>query len=118
VRALVRRGGGGGPAEPTVVGPYTLDLERRTLAVDVRAPVRLTPLELRLMQILLAQAGEAVASERLIAHVWGARGDGDRQLLKQLVHRLRQKIESDPAAPERLETLSGLGYRLRSDDAA
>ena len=115
VRALVRRAGEAGPAEPTVIGPYTLDLERRALAVADAAPVRLTPLELRLVQILLAQAGETVASERLIAHVWGARGDGDRQLLKQLVHRLRQKIESDPAVPERLETVPAVGYRLRRD---
>ena len=50
--------------------------------------------------------------ERLLAHVWGARGDGDRQLLKQLVHRLRQKIEPDPAAPRYLVTEPGEGYRL------
>lgn len=113
VRALVRRASGEAPAEPTVVGPYRLDLERRTLAIGDAAAVRLTPLELRLVQILLAQAGDAVGAERLVAHVWGARGYGDRQLLKQLVHRLRQKIERDPADPRWLETEASAGYRLR-----
>ncbi len=57
--------------------------------------MRLTRLELRLLQILLANAGHTLPAERLLAHVWGSRGSGDRQLLKQLVHRLRQKIEAD-----------------------
>ena len=47
-------------------------------------------------------------------HVWGYRGMGDRQLLKQLVHRLRRKIEADPADPKHLITVSGLGYLLES----
>ena len=96
-----------------MAGPFRLDLERRTLAIEGRPSARLTPLELRLVQALLASAGEPVAAERLIAHVWGGRAEGDRQLLKQLVRRLRQKIERDPAAPELLETDTGVGYRLR-----
>lgn len=117
VRALVRRASGEAPPEPTIVGPYRLDLERSSLAIGEAGAVRLTPLELRLVQILLARAGETVAAERLVAHVWGARGYGDRQLLKQLVHRLRQKIELDPAAPRWLETEANAGYRLRLDPA-
>lgn len=40
---------------------------------------------------------------------------GDRQVLKQLVHRLRQKIETDPAAPVYLVTVAGVGYVLRTE---
>jgi DNA-binding response OmpR family regulator len=115
VRALLRRAQGHAPPEPLVAGSFRLDLEHRTLAVEGRPTVRLTPLELRLVQLLLAHAGEVVPTERLLAHVWGARGAGDRQLLKQLVHRLRQKIEEDPAAPTRLRTEAGAGYALRVD---
>ena len=50
--------------------------------------------------------------ERLVRSVWGHRGSGDRQLLKQLVHRVRQKVEADPADPRFLKTVSGVGYRL------
>jgi DNA-binding response OmpR family regulator len=66
-----------------------------------------------LLQILIANAGHVVATERLLTHVWGHRGSGDRQLLKQLVHRLRHKIEEDPAVPQVLQTESGAGYRLQ-----
>jgi hypothetical protein len=43
-------------------------------------------------------------------HAWGYRGAGDQQILKQLVHRLRQKVERDPAAPEYGLTIPGAGY--------
>jgi DNA-binding response OmpR family regulator len=77
--------------------------------------VRLTKLELRLLQMLLANAGRTVTSDRLLVQVWGHRNSGDRQLLKQLVHRLRQKIEADPAAPQLLQTSAGTGYKLVVD---
>ncbi len=67
------------------------------------------------MQLLLANTGHSVSSDRLLLQVWGHRGAGDRQLLKQLVHRVRQKIERDPANPEILLTVPGAGYRLIVD---
>ena len=74
-------------------------------------PVRLTKLELRLLQMLLAQAGRTVNSDRLLMQVWGHRNSGDRQLLKQLVHRLRHKIEADPAVPQLLQTAAPVGLQ-------
>jgi DNA-binding response OmpR family regulator len=112
VRALLRRGGVEKPA-PLAAGDLTLDVEGGVVSVAGGEPVRLTRLELRLLQILLANAGRTLPSERLLAHVWGSRGAGDRQLLKQLVHRLRQKIEVDAAQPRYLVTISGIGYALR-----
>jgi DNA-binding response OmpR family regulator len=112
VRALLRRAGEEKPM-PLAVGDFSLDLELQSVSVRGGEPVRLTRLELRLLQILLANAGHTLPAERLLAHVWGSRGSGDRQLLKQLVHRLRQKIEADAAAPGYLVTISGLGYALR-----
>jgi DNA-binding response OmpR family regulator len=111
VRALLRRAGletGGA----MTAGTLRLDLESLVLHVGDAAPVKLTKLETRLLQILIANAGHVVGTERLLTHVWGHRGSGDRQLLKQLVHRLRQKIEVDPAAPQVLKTEAGAGYRL------
>jgi DNA-binding response OmpR family regulator len=111
VRALLRRAGleAGGAM---TAGSLRLDLEAHSLQNGSAAPVKLTKLETRLLQILIANAGHVVGTERLLTHVWGHRGSGDRQLLKQLVHRLRQKIEEDPAAPRYLKTESGAGYRL------
>ena len=113
VRALLRRTGGTAP-DLLVAGDLRLDLERRTLQAGARPAVRLTPLEARLVQFLIARAGETVPSERLLVHIWGGRGEGDRQLLKQLVHRLRQKVEPDPASPRYVVTDAGEGYRLET----
>jgi DNA-binding response OmpR family regulator len=117
VRALLRRAGEEKPL-PLAAGDLSLDLESQSVSVRGAAPVRLTRLELRLFQILLANAGHTLPAERLLAHVWGSRGEGDRQLLKQLVHRLRQKIEADAAEPRYLVTVSGVGYALKPSAAA
>jgi DNA-binding response OmpR family regulator len=113
VKALLRRAGMENTA-PLAAGRISLDLEEHTVRVGAHDPVRLTKLELRLLQMLLANAGHAVNSERLLVQVWGHRSGGDRQLLKQLVHRLRQKIEADPAAPAVLRTAAA-GYKLVVD---
>jgi DNA-binding response OmpR family regulator len=110
IKALLRRAGVEGNA-PLAAGRVRLDLEEHTVSIGAAAPVRLTRLELRLLQMLLANAGRSVSSERLLVQVWGHRSGGDRQLLKQLVHRLRHKIETDPAAPSLLRTAAS-GYKL------
>jgi DNA-binding response OmpR family regulator len=110
VRALLRRAGMESNA-PVAAGRVTLDLSEHTVRIGTGEAVRLTKLELRLLQMLLANAGHTVSSERLLVQVWGHRSGGDRQLLKQLVHRLRQKIEADPATPALLQTAAA-GYKL------
>ncbi len=111
IKALLRRAGVESTA-PLAVGRLALDAEEHTAQVGNNPPARLTKLELRLLQMLLANAGRTVNSDRLLMQVWGHRNSGDRQLLKQLVHRLRQKIETDPAAPQLLQTSAGSGYKL------
>jgi DNA-binding response OmpR family regulator len=83
------------------------------LSIGTEREMRLTPLEVRLLQLLFANAGQVVQADRLLTHVWGQRGGGDRQLLKQLVHRLRQKLGDDAEQPRWLETITNAGYRLR-----
>jgi DNA-binding response OmpR family regulator len=113
VKALLRRAGIEA-GDTLSAGSVSLDLEAHTIAIAGGAPLRLTRLETRLLQILVAQAGHVVSAERLLAHVWGHRGSGDRQLLKQLVHRLRHKLEREPAGSDLLQTESGVGYRLKA----
>lgn len=110
-KALLRRAGIESSA-PVAAGVISLDLDEHTVRIGAGAPVRLTKLELRLLQMLLANAGRTVNSDRLLVQVWGHRNSGDRQLLKQLVHRLRQKIETDPSNPTLLQTAAGSGYKL------
>src|SRR5688572_4611224 len=119
VRALLRRGEAPG-AEPDArrrryeAGDLSLDSEKQAVSVAGRPPQRLTNLEFRLFQYLFVNAEHTLSAERLTQHVWGYPGAGDRQLLKQLVHRLRQKIEQDPAAPRYLLTVAGTGYMLQT----
>jgi len=115
VKALLRRASADRGHAPLAAGRVTLDLEGHTVRLGNAAAIALTKLELRLMQMLLAQAGRVVNSDRLLVQVWGHRGSGDRQLLKQLVHRLRHKIEANPAVPQLLQTAPPSGYKLVVD---
>ncbi|MFH1680850.1 MAG: response regulator transcription factor [Candidatus Eisenbacteria bacterium] len=113
VRALLRRTGIEKPAL-LASGDLILDPENQLVTVRDGTPVALTRLEFRLLHLLLANEGHTLPADRLTSHVWGYRGTGDRQLLKQLVHRLRQKIEDDPASPKYLATVQGIGYVLEA----
>jgi DNA-binding response OmpR family regulator len=110
VRARLRRSGDR-PA-PLGAGAIVLDPDVQTVSVAGAPPSRLTNLEFRLLQLMVSQPNRTVPPDRLLRHVWGSRSSEDRQLLKQLVHRVRQKIETDPATPKYLKTVSGVGYRL------
>lgn len=114
IKALLRRAGAESNV-PLASGRIKLDANEHTVQVGGKTPVRLTKLELRLLQMLLANAGHTVNSDKLLMHVWGHKGAGDRQLLKQLVHRVRQKIELDPANPQLLQTVASAGYKLVVD---
>ncbi len=115
VRALLRRAGAepGATTTPVQAGELRLEADTLTLHLGEQRQLRLTPLELRMLQLLFANAGQVVPADRLLTHVWGQRGGGDRQLLKQLVHRLRQKLGDDAEQPRWLETVPNAGYRLR-----
>jgi DNA-binding response OmpR family regulator len=114
IKALLRRAGVESTA-PLIAGRVKLDAVEHLAQIGNKEPVRLTKLELRLLQLLLANAGHTVGSDKLLMHVWGHKGAGDRQLLKQLVHRVRQKIELDPANPQILQTAATAGYKLLAD---
>jgi DNA-binding response OmpR family regulator len=103
VKALLRRAGMENTA-PLAAGRIQLDVDEHTVQVGANPALRLTKLELRLLQMLIANAGHTVSSDRLLMQVWGHKGSGDRQL--------RQKIEIDPAAPQMLQTAPGAGYKL------
>jgi len=73
--------------------------------------VALTALEARLLAYFLLNAGQILSNDDIISHVWGPNG-GDRDMLRQLVRRLRAKVEPDPSQPVYIETVPGLGYGL------
>jgi DNA-binding response OmpR family regulator len=110
VKALLRRTASA-VDDHSSAGLFRLDPAALELRVG-EVVYRLTPLESRLLQLLIAHAGHPVTTERLLTHVWGQRAGGDRQLLKQLVHRLRQKLGETPSPGGGIETVANVGYRL------
>ncbi|HIP71130.1 MAG TPA: winged helix family transcriptional regulator, partial [Anaerolineae bacterium] len=92
-------------------GELTLDSSRRELRIGQDKTVYLTPLENRLLHYLMSNSSHILTTEALISQVWGAEG-GDRDMLRQLVRRLRRKIEPDPSQPIYIETVPGHGYGL------
>ncbi|HSR34080.1 MAG TPA: response regulator transcription factor [Anaerolineae bacterium] len=118
--AVLRRAGRATTPAIRQAGELLLDPVRRELRVGEGDAVSLTPLESRLLDYLILNAGHVLTAEAIIGHVWGAQG-GDRDMLRQLIHRLRSKIilahgqgASDPkaACPVYIETVPGLGYGL------
>jgi DNA-binding response OmpR family regulator len=96
---------------PLTAGDLTLDPARGVVQRGDQATVQLTRQECRLLEVLLLNRGQVLPAESLIDAVWGS-GGGDRAMLKQLVYRLRHKLESDPANPVYVKRVSGVGYTL------
>jgi len=98
------------------LGRISLDPSTRQVDVEGKPPQRLTQLEFRLLYVLMTNRGQVLPSEVIVERVWGYSGEGNRDLVRGLVSRLRHKIEPDPEKPIFLETLSGVGYRFMSDE--
>jgi DNA-binding response OmpR family regulator len=111
VKAVLRRAGEKHVPAVHRVGELTLDADRRELRIGTDKAIFLTPLENRLLRYLMINAGHVLSSEAIIAQVWGLEG-GDRDMLRQVVSRLRRKIEPDPSQPTYIENVPGLGYGL------
>jgi DNA-binding response OmpR family regulator len=92
----------------------TLDPSARTVQVNESAPVRLTQLEFRLLYTLMIHPGQVIPAETLVEHVWGYNGQGDRDLVRGLVRRLRSKVEPNSQSPVYIQTVPGVGYVLQS----
>lgn len=96
-------------------GDLRLDPSRRQLNVADGRVIKLTNLEFRLLHLLMGHQGQVLGSDVIIDRVWGFAGNGDNSLLKNLVYRLRRKIEPDPSQPRYLHTLTGEGYSFRAN---
>lgn len=112
VQAVLRRAGQTPTSSVQQAGDLFLDAERREVCVAGGDPVSLTALETRMLEYLMLHAGRVLTITDLITHIWGP-GGGDRDMLRQLVKRLRSKIEPDPAHPIYIETIAGQGYGLK-----
>ncbi len=112
VRAVLRR-----QEEPDEVsgvlvgGNVRMDIERHIVSVDNIA-ISLPLKEFELLEFLMRNSGRVLTRIQLIDRVWGSDYVGDTKTLDVHVKRLRAKIEKDPANPEMIETVRGLGYKF------
>ena len=90
-------------------GKNRLDPARRSLINPEGREIKLTNLEFRLLHLLMSRPGSVLNAEDLVESIWGGYGNGDQVLLKNVVYRLRRKIEVDPSRPVLLQTGQG-GY--------
>ena len=113
VRAILRRAGREpAPAHVLESGPLRMDLDRHLLTVG-GAPVDLTPAEFSILQALMEYPNRAFTRAELIEKAFGYAYDGMERTLDSHVKNLRKKVEADPAHPRQIETVFGVGYRLR-----
>ena len=113
VRVALRHGAGG-PRDADAVftaGGLTVDQARRIVTVDSHE-VHLTPIEYKLLTILVHHAGKVLTHRQLLREVWGPTHVEHAHYLRVYMGQLRRKIERDPAQPRYLLTEPGVGYRL------
>jgi two-component system KDP operon response regulator KdpE len=112
LRAAQRRGKQGAAPVPVVeTASFTVDLAARQ-ATRRGVPVRLTPTEWNILELLAMNAGALVTHGQILIHVWGPAYTEETTYLRVYLAQLRRKLEDDPANPRHLLTETGLGYRL------
>jgi DNA-binding response OmpR family regulator len=97
-------------------GDLQIDPDAHTAMLGDRQ-LKLSPREFDLLYALARHAGKLVTTEDLLAQVWGAEFTGQPQVVYVHVRWLREKIEADPLAPQRIATIRGRGYKYVSQEA-
>jgi two-component system KDP operon response regulator KdpE len=115
IRATLRRSAQdqeGSPEERVVLGQVTVDLAHRRVSRGDRE-VHLTPIEYKLLSVLIKYRGKVVTHRQLLKEVWGPAYIDQNPYLRIFILNLRRKLEDNPARPQFLLTEPGVGYRLR-----
>ncbi|MBQ8974785.1 MAG: response regulator transcription factor [Oscillospiraceae bacterium] len=116
VRALLRRSTisaeGSDKGGRIEIGPIAVDSVKRT-AEKNGVPVELTSKEFELVELLIKNPGRVYSRENLLNIIWGYEYQGDIRTVDVHIRRLREKLEQNPAAPERIMTKWGVGYYFK-----
>jgi DNA-binding response OmpR family regulator len=114
VRAVLRRVPTSEPPRTFVaVGPLTIDAAKREVLREGE-PLQLTAREFELLWFLASNANRVFSRDQLMHRVWGYSSALDTGTVTVHMRRLREKVEHDPSSPRLLETVWGVGYRLRA----
>jgi len=104
----------GKPEESYSLGKFRVDFQRRLVFRD-QEEVHLTPIEYKLLSVLIKHRGKVVTHRQLLKEVWGPSYIEQNPYLRIFILNLRRKLEDDPTRPQYLLTEPGVGYRLRDD---
>jgi two-component system, OmpR family, KDP operon response regulator KdpE len=112
LRAALRRGAGSEDLPAIATESFTVDLAaKQVLGIDGE-PVRLTPTEWHVLEVLASNEGKLVSQRQLLQEVWGPRYETETNYLRVYLAQLRRKLEPDPSHPRHLITEPGAGYRF------
>ena len=95
-----------------ITGNLKFDAVNRVVCID-NQEVQLTPIQYRLLMVLVKNAGKVLTQQQILKEVWGPSYKENAHYLRIYMSQLRQKLEADPAQPKLLLTESGIGYRLK-----
>jgi two-component system, OmpR family, KDP operon response regulator KdpE len=116
LRALLRRDTQPSSRQVFTIGHCTIDPVAHTVlkhADDDIQPIRLTPTEWRMLEVLLRSPGQLVPASRLLLQLWGPGAESSTHYLRFHMAGLRRKLEDDPPRPRHLLTEPGMGYRYQ-----
>jgi two-component system KDP operon response regulator KdpE len=115
IRVALRHSARAGKEEEPLfrLGALEVDLVARQVRLCGKE-IHLTPIEYRLLAVLVKYAGKVVTHKQLLREVWGPQAELENQYLRVYMNQLRQKLEPQPALPRFLVTETGVGYRLKS----
>ncbi len=115
IKALLRRTGvisqSGKSSERLIVGDLEIDTDSHTVSCAKRF-LDLSPREFNLLHALASQPEKVIATQDLLAQVWGAEFIGQPQVIYVHIRWLREKLETDASHPRRILTVRGVGYKL------
>lgn len=118
IRALTRRLPQHASEPIVTLADVTIDLTTHTVyrtSAKQSLPIRLTPTEWRILELLVANVGKLVTRQTLLTEIWGSEHVSDSGYLRLYVAQLRKKLEPNPGSPRYLLTETGMGYRLLLD---
>jgi len=114
VNAIVRRRSSNNHVASFLMdGKLSIDYDARQVCISGK-PVKLTPIQYKLLCHLIKNRGRVCSTAELLQHVWGPNYSDDRELLKLSVYRLRSRIEEDPSNPEIISNERGIGYVIKA----
>jgi two-component system, OmpR family, KDP operon response regulator KdpE len=112
LRAALRRSPSGADVPLVETDDFTIDFAAKRALGRGGEPVRLTPTEWHLLEVLVRNEGKLVPHRQLLQEVWGPRYETETNYLRVYVAQLRRKLEREPAQPRHLLTEPGIGYRF------